>query len=260
MKKIINFLKNIVNLLFFYLLIPIKVWSLSSRFNVQAKEDFRIFYYSILLLLNNSFLLFWITCAWTYFFLLNHKNIQMLDFFDFSFLWRFYENKIIPWYPYISFYFWFMLPVTISTLFTCGYYIYDKHIFILSEKDKLFDTVISFRFFPIFWYLNDARTEKDIILNKPRYFFLKNMYKLYFYKLFVFSWIIISNILIWNKRGPIIKFFWNIWYDLFQANAIFEEFMHYIILIFLIWLFCFHILFLYIQIYNFIIERRRKKN
>jgi hypothetical protein len=261
-KKIYIFFKNLFNNFFSFCLIPLKVWKLSSTFNVtvQTKTDLRLELYSILLLFNNSFLLFWILCAWTYYFLLYHKDIQMLDFFDFSFLWEFYENKIIPLYPYISFYYWLMLPITISTLFTCGYFIYNKHLFILNEKEKLFATVVSFRLFPLFWDNNDARTEKDIILKKPRYYFLKNMYKIYFYKLFVFSWLLISNILIWHKRGPIINFIWNIWYDFFKANLIFEEFMHFITLIFLIWLLCFHLLFFYIQLINFIKKLKKRIN
>lgn len=232
------------------ILSPFKLYFICKKQNAKRKTEYvREIFFSILFFANNSILLLIIVCVWAELFFFYFRDIKIIDM---SFLWIFYEEKIITWYPYICFYYWLMLPYCILKLIVCGYYIINKDIFILNANDKIFQLFIegSRMLFGLSWTNDDTRTYWDTVLKKPSYFILDKIYLLQCQKLFVFSWIILSNILMHEKRYPIMSFIWDIGF-LFSDKFIVIEFTRYFFLIFFIWLLCLNLLFLYLKITEF---------
>jgi hypothetical protein len=218
----------------------------------RKKKDMfqRVDNLKVLFFLNNSYLLLIITFVWAELFLFYFRDLKVIDLIDLSFIWIFYEKKIITiCYPIISFYYWFIvLPFSILKLYFCYYLLSEKNMIIVDTNYKICQKLFLLRLgFNFSFALDDERTKWDTWTNKPSIFFLDKIVIIQVYNIFIYFWIIISNILMYHMRYTIMSFLWNIGF-FFSENMLVIEFIRFFFLIFFIWLLCWNLLLSYLTI------------
>lgn len=241
-KKIKELLKNILNMA--------KIIRKTKK--EYIKRLWRLRFWQILFHINNIFLLIMISYIWAKAFFSTYKNIEI---YDLSFFWYFYKDHIIIWYPYVCFYFYMIiLPIAIMKIFLSWYIIENQGLFVISMEHRILRNIIdTFLVTEFWWCLDDERTEADVqnqIRKVPAYYYLDKVFFVQIYKLILSFWIITSNYLMFKHHYFILFYLWNIWTWIFKSLIV-QEMIHYIILIFFIWILSLSLLLLYLKITEF---------